>query len=150
MKLIVISGARNSKKSLLAQRLSDRLDCLWIKPYSNRKVPINAEPQTDFIVLNDRQLNDKLEREESLAETIANGNRYIYFKNQLKGDYTVITGDDSIILSATHNWDGDIATVICHSKDEKPSVRSLMGDDEFDYTFNYESDDFDAFVEMIR
>ena len=150
MKLIVISGARNSKKSLLAQRLSDRLGCLWVKPYSNRKVPINAEPQTDFIALNDKQLNEKLEREESLAETIANGNRYIYFKNQLKGDYAVITGDDSIVLGTVHNWNGDILTIKCHSDDERPSVRCLMNDDEFNHTFHYEKDNFDELLEMVR
>ena len=150
MKLIVISGARNSKKDLLAMRLSSSLDCVWIKPYSNRKVPINSDPVTDFIPLNDNQLNDKLEREESLAETIAKGNRYIYFINQLKGDYSIITGDDSIMLSATHNWNGDITTIKCHSDKEMPSVRCLMSDNEFDVTFHYEDDDFEELLEMIR
>ena len=150
MKLIVISGARNSKKDLLAMRLSSSLDCVWIKPYSNRKVPINSDPVTDFIPLNDNQLNDKLEREESLAETIAKGNRYIYFINQLKGDYSIITGDDSIMLSATHNWNGDIITIKCHSDKEMPSVRCLMSDNEFDVTFHYEDDDFEELLEMIR
>ena len=86
MKLIIISGAKNSKKDLLAMILSNRSDCIWIKPYSNRKDPVNADPHNDYISLNDRQLNDKIAKEVPLAETIINSNRFVFFENQLKKD----------------------------------------------------------------
>ena len=150
MKLILISGARGSKKDLLASRLAGNSDCIWIKPYSNRKVPVNADPVDDrFIKLNDKQLNRKLEKEVPIAETIINGNRYIFFENQLRADYCVIIGDDRVIFNLKNNWDGDIVTVKCHSRDEQSSPRFLLDDTEFDIVYNYDEDDYDTFEAMI-
>lgn len=149
MKLIVISGAKNSKKDLLAMSLANNPDVVWIKPYSNRKIPVNADPHDDFIALNDRQLNVKLSREVPLAETIVKGNRYIFFENQLKGEYAIIVGDDKVVYNIENNWDGDVISIRCHSRLEKSSSRFLMADEEFDYVFNWENDDLDKFVEMI-
>ena len=149
MKLIVISGAKNSKKDLLAMSLANNPDVVWIKPYSNRKIPINADPHDDFIALNDSQLNVKLSREVPLAETIVKGNRYIFFENQLKGEYVLIIGDDRIAYNIENNWDGEVISIRCHSDDERSSSRFLMADEEFDYVFNYGTDDLDEFKEMI-
>ena len=149
MKLIIISGAKNSKKDLLAMILSNRSDCIWIKPYSNRKDPVNADPHNDYISLNDRQLNDKIAKEVPLAETIINSNRFVFFENQLKKDYTIIIGDDNIVFGAKNNWKGEIITVRCHSKHEVESPRFLFKDDEFDYVFNYGDDDIDELRDVI-
>ena len=149
MKLIVISGAKNSKKDLLASRLASNSDCIWIKPYSNKKVPINSDPVTEFIRLNDKQLNRKLEQEVPLAETVVNGNRYIFFENQLNADYVVIIGDDRVVFNLKNNWKGEIVTVKCHSKSEEASSRFLLSDEEFDIVFDYDIDDYDTFEAMI-
>lgn len=149
MKLILISGAKNSKKDLLAHRLANNSDCIWIKPYSDRSVPVNADPDDRFIKLNDIQLEDKMMKEIPLTETVVSGNRYVFFENQLKGDYCVIVGDDRIVFNLLNNYSGDIVTIKCHSNSEKPSSRFLMPDEEFDFVFNYDTDDYDTLEAMI-
>ena len=132
MKLIVISGAKYSKKNLLAFRLSNKPNCVWIKPYTNKRDPINAEPHDKYIPLNDNQLMEKMDREVALASTILNGYLFVFFENQLKDDYSIIVGDDKIVHNTKSNWDGDIVTVKCHSPSEEPSSRFLFKDSEFD------------------
>ena len=149
MKLILISGARNSKKDLLAHRLASNSDCIWIKPYSDKPIPLNADPDDRFIKLNSEQLNVKMMREVPLAETVIAGNRYVFFENQLNGDYCVIVGDDRIVFNLMNNYDGDIVSIKCHSNSEKNSPRFLMGDDDFDIVFNYDTDDYDTLEAMI-
>lgn len=149
MKLILISGAKGSHKDLLASRLASNSDCIWIKPYSNRKVPINSDPVDTFISLNDSQLNRKLEREVAIAETVVNGNRYIFFENQLNADYVVIVGDDRIIFNLKNSWNGELVTIKCHSDREQPSSRFLLDDNEFDHVFHYGVDDYDTLEALI-
>ena len=151
MKLIVLSGAKHSKKDLVASRLAENSDCIWIRPYSDKKIPINRDADDyDFISLNQKQLNEKMAREVPLVETIVGGNRYVFFETQLLADYVVLIGDDRVVFNLKNNWDGDLVTVKCHSKGEVSSSRSLMDDKEFDIVFNYESDDFDSLVAEIE
>ena len=151
MKLIVISGAKHSKKSLVAFRLAQNSDCIWIKPYSDMDVPANGEPVEDrFIHLNSKQLDDKMEREVPLASVEVNGNRYVFFENQLKAEYVVMVGDDRIVAYLKGNYGGDLVTVRCHSRVEEYSDRDILSDREFDIVFDYDSDDFDTLVAEIE
>lgn len=149
MKLILISGTKSSKKDLLAHRLASNSDCIWIQPYSDKSMPVNADLDDRFIALNSKQLSDKMMREVPLAETVVNGNRYVFFENQLKGDYCVIIGDDRVVFNLLNNYEGDIVTIKCHSNSEKSSPRFLMSDDEFDFVFNYDTDDYDTLEALI-
>ena len=88
-------------------------------------------------------------REVPLAETVVNGNRYVFFENQLKGDYCVIIGDDRVVFNLLNNYEGDMVTIRCHSNSEKSSPRFLMSDDEFDFVFNYDTDDYDPLEALI-
>ena len=147
--MILISGARDSKKDLLAHRLANNSDCIWIKPYSDKAVPVNADPDDRFIRLNSVQLNDKMMREVPLAETVIAGNRYVFFENQLRGDYCVLIGDDRIVFNLKNNYEGDMVSIKCHSNSEKPSSRFLLEDSDFDFVFNYDTDDYDTLEAMI-
>lgn len=114
-------------------------------------MPVNGEPTDDrFISLNDKQLNVKLQTEVPLAETIVNGNRYVFFENQLNAEYVVLVGDDRIVFNLQNNWDGDLVTVRCHSKSEVSSPRCLLEDKDFDIVYNYDSDDYDTLVAEIE
>ena len=151
MKLIVISGGKNSKKGLLAHRLADNSDCIWIKPYSDRTVPVNSDPVEDsFIRLNKRQLESKVSREVVLAETVVNGNRYVFFENQLNADYVVLIGDDRIVMYLKSNYEGQLITVRCHSESEQYSERNILPDKDFDIVYDYDKDDFDSFVVEVE
>jgi hypothetical protein len=151
MKLIVINGSKNSKKGLLAHRLSNNSDCIWIKPYCDKSVEVNSDPVDDkFIYLNEKQLESKIDNEVILAETVVNGNRYVFFENQLNADYIVLIGDDRIVSYLKSNYGGQLVTVRCHSESEEYSQRSILPDKEFDIVYNYDSDDFDNFVFEIE
>lgn len=148
MKLIVISGGKHSKKDLLATRLASNSDCIWIPPFSNKKLPINVD-EDRFISISDNQLSEMTTRENVIAETVVNGSRYVFFEKQLDADYVVIVGDDRIIFALENNFDGDMVTIRCHSNNEIGSPRFLLDDKEFDYVFNYDVDDYDTLEGMI-
>ena len=145
MKLIVICGAKNSKKTLLAQRLSSNSDCRWIKPWSDKPVPLNADDTDEFIPISESKLSDKMEKEIPLCVTVIDGHRYVFFENQLNEEFVVLIGDDTILFNIKKNFKGDLLTVKCHSNDETESPRCLSPDSDFDIVFNYDTDDYDYF-----
>lgn len=150
MKLILISGMKHSKKDLLAHRLASNSDCIWIKPFTDRKMPVNAEPSDDvFIKMNQKQLDDKMEREVPFASTVIKGSRYVFFENQLNADYVVLVCDDRMIQYIQNTWNGEYVSIRCHSDKEEYSDRWLMQDHEFDYVFHYDHDDYDTLEALI-
>lgn len=152
MKIIAIHGAKNSKKDLLAFKLANNSDCVWVKPYTDMQNPPNLEDyeQDDLIHLNEKKLSAKMEREIPLCVTEVNGHRYVFFENQFTSGYCVIIGDDRVIQYLKNDWKGDLVTVKCHSKTEEYSERNLLDDDDFDIVFNYDVDDYDYFEAMIQ
>ncbi len=152
MKIIAIAGSKNCKKDLLAFRLATNSDCIWVKPYTDWEEPVNLEnfEQDELIHLNEKKLSDKMEREIPLMVTEVNGHRYVFFENQFRAGYCVITADDRIIQYLQNNWKGDLVTVKCHSNSEEYSERNLLSDDDFDIVFNYDEDDYDFFEAEIQ
>lgn len=148
MKIIAISGAKNSKKDLLAMRLAKNSDCIWIHPYTDRTVPVN-ETDDEYIHLNASQLDAKMQHEIPLVETIVNSHRYVFFETQFRADYCVLLADDRVIMYLKNNWDGDLITVKCESKNSRYSERSLLDDSEFEYIFNWDTDDYDDLEDAI-
>ena len=143
-----MNGAKHTKKDVLAMRLASKSGVVFVKPYTDKKIPINCEPSEadDFIHLNETQLSRKIDNEIPLVISYINNSRYVIFENQLKADCVVLILDDAGVFNLKQNWGGEIITVKLHSKNEKPSNRNLMTDDEFDYVFDVDSDDFDKIV----
>lgn len=144
MRLILINGAKNSKKEIVAMRLSKNSDCIWIKPYTDSKLLFDDNPH-----LNKEQLSRKMEREVPLCETVVNNHRYVFFENQLNAEYVVLIGDDRILDYLKNNYSGDMITVKVHSKDEEYSARNLLPDKWFDIVFNVDTDDIDELEELV-
>lgn len=151
MILIVISGAKHSKKDLLAMDLASNSDCRWVKPYTDKEVPVNQEnwEMDEYIHLNEKQMKHKMERENVLVSIDLNGSRYVFFEYQMSSDYVVIIGDDRVVSHLKENWKGDLITVRCHSKSEEYSERNLLKDSEFDIVHNYDTDDYEDFEAKI-
>lgn len=147
--MIIISGARYTKKDIVASRLAKNSDCIWIKPYTDRPSGHVEYEQDDYIHLNESQLSDKMEREVPLAVIEVNDHRYVFFENQLRASYCVLIGDDSVVSYFKNNWDGELLTIRCHSKDEKYSERNILGDDEFDIVFDTDGGDYDELEELV-
>lgn len=146
MILITISGAKNSGKDILAMKLAQNSDCIWIKPYTDKEYPVNIEDweQDELIHLNDKQLDNKMNHEIPLAVTEINGFRYVFFENQLRADYVVLIADDNVVSYLKREWKGELITIKCHRDGEKYSERNLLKDSEFDIVFNVDTDDYDT------
>lgn len=144
MKIIAISGGIDTCKDKLAYRLAENSDVVYIKPYTDREVPINLEvyEQDDLIHLSSEKLSRKMEREIPLTMETVNGNRYVFFKNQCTADFCVMILDDAGIFNLKKNWSGEIITVRVHSKNERSSSRVLMKDSEYDFVFDWDKDDY--------
>ena len=149
MRLIIVSGARYTKKEIVASRLAKNSDCIWIKPYTDKPNGLVEYEQDDYIHMNEKQLTHKMGREVPLAVVEVNDHRYVFFENQLRASYCVLIGDDSLVSYFKNNWDGDLLTIRCHSKDEKYSERNILGDDEFDIVFDTDGGDYDELEELV-
>ena len=151
MILIAICGAKNSGKESLAMKLSRNSDCIWIKPYTDKEYPVNIEDweQDDMIHLNEKQLDNKMNHEIPLAVTEIKGYRYVFFENQLRADFVVLIADDNVVSYLKREWNGDLITIKCHSKEESYSERNLLPDSEFDLIYHKETTDYEDFESQI-
>ena len=84
MRLVVISGAKNTKKDLVASRLAKNSDCIWIKPYTDRPRGVVIYEDDDYVHLSEDKLSAKMERDKPLATVEVNNHRYVFFENQLR------------------------------------------------------------------
>ena len=145
MKIIAINGAKNSKKEYVASMLARNSDCIWIKPYTDE---MNHQ-QDEYIRLNEPKLTAKMERETPLCETEVKGHRWVFFETQFRASFCVIIADDRIINYLKNNWDGELFTIKCHSKDEMESERFSLPDNEFDLVYNVDNDEIDLLEELV-
>lgn len=151
MRIITISGAKNTKKDIVAFKLAQNSDCVWVHPYTDFEYPVNLEDyeQDQYTHLNEKKLSRKMERETPLAVSEVNGHRYVFFENQLTAGFCVLIADDRIVTYLKKNWEGELVTVKCHSKNESYSERCLLNDDEFDIIFNTDDGDYDELSELV-
>lgn len=148
MKIIALYGGRNSKKELLAMKLANNPNIVYVRPYTDREVPVNQEDweQDGYTHLNEKQLSHKMEREVPLATIQVDGDRYVFFENQLRADYCVLILDDAGLYNLGKIWSGELLTIRVHSDGEMHSDRCLMSDEEFDIVFDYDNDDIELIL----
>ena len=151
MKIIAINGGKHSRKDALAMKLSENSDCVWINPFTDKKVPFDEDMNEydSHNHMSEDNLSDMIERREVLALIELDGSRYVFFKEQFSADYVVILADDRILEYLKKNWNGKMVTVRCRSKDEVESDRCQLPDKEYDYIFNYDSDDYDTLEALV-
>lgn len=151
MKIIAINGAKNSKKEYVASMLARNSDCIWIKPYTDQENPINLEEfeKDEYIRLNPPKLSAKMEREIPLCKIEVNGHRWVFFETQFRASFCVIIADDRVIRYLKKNWNGELFTIKCHSKDEIESERFSLPDNEFDLVYNVDNDEIDLLEELV-
>ena len=141
MKIVTISGGKFTKKDWLAHRLAENSDVVYVRPYTDKKIPIYDEE--DYIYLNEKQLSAKMNQENPLVVfTTARGNRYIFFENQLRTEFCVLILDDAGVHAVKKEFGNNVITIRVHSRNEKPSDRVLMKDSEYDIVFNVDTDDY--------
>lgn len=139
MKIIAITGHKNSNKDLVAMRLASNSDVVYIRPYSDKKRPLNMESyeEDDYIHLNNSQLSYKMEREEPFLVKEIDGVRYVFFMTQFRADFCAIIIDKTMLDYLKKNWDGEIVSIYCHDG------RGCDDPKSYDIIYDWKNDDFD-------
>lgn len=147
MRIVTLTGAKNSGTDKIASLLSENSDVGYIRPYTDKNIPFGeiAELYGDYHHVAPEVLDQMIEDEEVLSINYVNGTRYVFFKFQLEYDYNILIADDYTVVNIKTNYD-DVYSVMVHSKDEKPSNRVgvYLYEHEFDEVFNYDTDDIDS------
>lgn len=148
MKIITLTGGKNTKKEVLAYRLAKNSDVSYIKPYTDREVSddVDESELNGYNYVSKDTLDTMIEEDEVLCSRIINGNRYVFFKSQLIHDYNVMIVDDYALVDLQSNWKEDLYSIKVKSNNEKASNRidTYLYDHEFDKVYNIDTDDFDA------
>lgn len=142
MKLVCICGEPNSQKDLVAMKLSQNSDVIYIRPYCDKKVPINLEAWDNdgLIHLSPAQLDTKMYCEKPLAVREINDTRYVFFENQLRADYIVMIVDENTLDNLRKDKRWDIISIYC-------TRTSCANPQKYDVIFNPDTDDVD-FLEV--
>lgn len=94
-----------------------------------------------------------ISEEEVLSQTLINGNRYVFFKMQLKeGAYNVLMVDDYALVDLQSNYTGELYSVKVNTKENIRSQRIgvYLYDHEFDEVFDPKTDDYDELIWRIE
>ena len=146
-KVITITGYRNCGKYNLAMDLAKNSDIEFIKPYTDREIPLDELPEKfgDFHYVSKDTLDMMMEDDEVLSSTIIDGNRYVFFKFQLTAPYNVLIADDYAVVDIKSKWKNTYSIKV-YSKNQIDSDRVgvYLYDHEFDEIFHYGSDDVDS------
>lgn len=140
-KLITVTGHRNCGKERIVEDMTKYGNVNYIKPYTDRKLPENAEPihLERFHYVLPTVMEDLLRDEMVLSETNINGHKYVFFEFQLKEGYNVMIADDYAVVNIIEILD-DVTTVRVFSENETQSDRvgEYLFKHEFDYLIDYD------------
>lgn len=142
MKLVTITGRPNTGKDLVAMRLDENSDVRYIKPYTDKELPINSETyeHDGLIHLSKKQLDDKLNREVPLLIREINGSRYVFFENQLNADYIVLIVDEDSLDHLRRKFQDKLFRIYV-------TKSTCSRSEKYDVVFNPDTDDID-FLEV--
>lgn len=146
MKIVALNCAKNGKADEVAIKLASNSDAVYVRPYTDRDVPVNQEDwnQDDYIHLNSKQLSDKMERENVAVSCKVGDNHYVYFHNQFASGFVVLILDDACIKVMKDMYQEDLVSVRVKSSSEELSERSgNLRDGFFDVIFDYDTEDID-------
>lgn len=154
MKIVTLTGNKNTKKDYVASKLSENSDVHFIKPYTDAPLPIGepSEKYGGYQFISKEELDWVIENEEVISLRKINGHRYVYTESQLQAGYNILVVDDYMLLDVRENYPiRDIYSIKLRSKNEKKSDRvdSYLFDHEFDEVFDVDSDDFDELEARI-
>lgn len=144
-KIVTLTGAKYSKKDIVALKLEKNSSVEFVRPYSTKK-------SIDFNWVSKKALLKMLETEEVLLTQYLNGEVYCYFRKQFTADYCVVVVDDFSLIQLKKAWDGDIVTVkVLNDKSVKSDrVDVFLEDSDFDIIFDVNLDDIHMLEAQIE
>ena len=142
MKIIALNSAKNGKADALASKLAANSDVVYVKPYTD--TPPKYDLGEDYVHLNSKQLDYKMEREVVAVTCEIGEYRYVYFKNQFSSGFVVLILDDACIKVMKKEYGDELITIRVKSQSERQSERSgNLRDGFFDIVFDYDVEDID-------
>ena len=146
MKIITLTGFKQSGKTKLAQLWAKNGNVSYLYPYTTA----SKRPE-DFIYLSRDKMDEKKKYENVLCTTIIKGESYVYIESQLKNDFNIIIVDDYALSEIVENYDGKVIKIWVDSSKAESSERSghFHTRDYYDYTYDMELDDPDEFLEQL-
>lgn len=146
MKIITLTGKKQSGKWKLANKWAKNENVSFINPYTTAK----KRPQ-DMIYLDRTKLAEKSNNENVLCSTIINGETYVFFESQLNNDFNIMIVDDYALGELVDTFDGEIIKVWVDNPKAESSDRNghFYSRDYYDYIYNVGLDDSDVFLETL-
>lgn len=145
MKIITITGHKNTGKVYLARKLATNSGVDYIIPFTDKEFK-GDKPQEyyDLQFVDPVELDDMIKKNDVLISTVIDDDRYVVFKSQLTNNYNVLIVDDWQLTDLMSNWDGELYTIKVKSKNQKKSDRVdvYLFDHEFDEVFDMDYDDY--------
>lgn len=152
-KIITVTGHKNCGKDIIAQRLSKYENVTYIRPYTDRELPQNAEPidLEKYHYVLPTVMEDLLRDEKVLAKTEVNGHLYVFFEFQIMEGYNVLIADDYAVIHIKDNFD-DVVTVrvVSEKETESDRVGEYLFAHEFDYFIDYDRYDLNDLGGLVR
>lgn len=138
--IISLTGAKNSGQLKLAFDLAKNSAVGFVKPYTDR--PFNSIWSDCYYFLSKEDLDTMIGEKEVLYQSIINGHRYVFFKEQLTETYNILILDDYGVAELSTKYSNDIYSIKVVSANEKNSTRVgvYLYNHEFDKVFDYDND----------
>ena len=136
-----------------ACKLAENSDVVFIKPFTDKEKLNSAEWEAGYHQVTKDTMDYLISEEEVLSQTLINGNRYVFFKMQLKeGAYNVLMVDDYALVDLQSNYTGELYSVKVNTKENIRSQRIgvYLYDHEFDEVFDPKTGDYDELIWRIE
>ena len=139
--IISLTGAKQSGKVELGFKLAENSAVQFVKAYTDRKS--NQLIWEDcYIFVSSEKLDELLVEREVLHITNIQGNRYVFFKDQLTASYNILIVDDYGVVDLRDKYTNNLYSIKVVSKNQKPSNRVdvYLYNHEFDKVFDVDND----------
>lgn len=139
--IISLTGHKNSGKLSVEFDLAKNSAIEYVKPYTDR--PSNEIWDDCYYFVSKGELDELICEKEVLYQTMVNGYRYVFFKDQLTADYNILILDDYGVAELQSKYRKYLYSVKVVSKKQRDSDRVgvYLYNHEFDEVFDYDTDD---------
>lgn len=144
-KIVTLTGHKYCGKVSVAVKLASNSDMDLVYPVTDKPVPVEQSEynRDEYAHVTRERMDELIEKEHLLSETVIDGYRYCFFEFQLKSPFNIMILDDDGVVQTKRNYTGDVFTIKVWSDRQAKSERvgEYMTNDEFDVVFHYKVDD---------
>jgi len=140
--IVSLTGHKNCGKVQLAFDLAKNSAVKFVKPYTD--APVNDMWIDCYRFVSKEKLDELIDNREVLYESMVNGHRYVFFKDQLTAPYNILILDDYGVADLQGQYSNYFYSIKVTSKNQQDSDRVGV------YLYNHEFDRvFDSDTESV-